>query len=147
MLPRWHIFWGLIFSVIFKILVPQTTYISVFLIWFASVFIDFDHYLSAGIKTKNWRIKHSLKYNYEKRNQIMTIKKTKDLCEKGDFHIFHTFESHIFIGILSIFFAPLFFIFIGMILHSTLDVIWMVNHDLLKAREFFFFKHLRNIFF
>lgn len=147
MLPRWHIFWGLAFSLVFKIAVPNTTYLSVFLIWFASVFIDFDHYLATGIKTNNWKLSHALQHNYEKRDKAINLKKNKDLCEKGDFHIFHTLECHALIGILGIFFSPVFFIFIGMVLHSILDIIWMVNHDLLKAREFFFFNHIRHVFF
>ena len=147
MLPRWHILWGLIFSIIFKISVPQTSYFFISLIWFASVFIDFDHYLAGGIKNNDWRISKVLDYNYQKRNKIINLKNKKDLCEKGDFHIFHTIEAHTLIGIMGIFFTPLFFVFIGMVLHSILDIIWMVSHDLLKSREFFFFNHLRSIFF
>ncbi len=147
MLPKWHIFWGLIFSVIFKLAVPSTPYFYLCLIWFASVFIDFDHYLAAGLKTNSWSIKNALNHNYEKRDKIISLKKNKDLCEKGDFHVFHTVEFHLLIGVLGIFFIPLFFVFVGMVLHSILDIIWMVYHDLLKSREFFFFSHVRNVFF
>lgn len=147
MLPRWHIFWGLVFSIIFKVFVPQTPYIFIFFIWFASVFIDFDHYLAAGIKNNDWRINKAIEHNYRKRENMLSLKKNRDLCEKGEFHIFHTVEFHLLIGIISIFFAPLFFIFIGMVLHSILDIIWMVYHDLVKSREFFFFNHIRSIFF
>ncbi len=147
MLPKWHILWGLIFALLFKISVPQTPYLFIFFIWFASVFIDFDHYLAAGIKNNDWRINKALEHNYQKRDKILNSRKRRDLCEKGDFHIFHTLECHLFIGIIGIFFAPFFFIFIGMVLHSTLDIIWMVYHDVLKSREFFFFNHVRNLFF
>ena len=147
MLPKWHIFWGLVFSISFKLFVPETPYVFIALIWFASVFIDFDHYLAAGIKTNNWKFNKALQHNYQKREDILNLKQKKDLCEKGDFHIFHTIECHLLIGLLSIFFTPLFFIFIGMVLHSILDIIWMVYHDLIKSREFFFFNHVRNMFF
>ena len=140
-------FWGLIFAVLFKILVPESDYLSIFLIFFASVFIDFDHYLASGIKTKNWSLKHAIRYNHEGRRKAIELKKTKDICKKGDFHIFHTVEAHLFIGLIGIFFVPFFFLLIGMVLHSTLDIIWMVRHDLVHSREFFLFNRLRSIFF
>ncbi len=147
MLPKWHVFWGLVFIGLFKLLVPESSYISLFLIFFASVFIDFDHYLAMGIKTKKWGIKHSIRQNYEDRNKIIDLKKNKDICKKGDFHIFHTIESHLFIGLIGIFLAPFFFILIGMFFHSILDIIWMVRHDLIHAREFFLLNKLRSVFF
>ena len=147
MLPRWHIFWGFVFIAIFKMLVPGTQYIDLFLIWFASVFIDFDHYLSTIIKTKKLGFRHALRHNYEMRQQAIQIKQQKDICRKGDFHIFHTVECHLTVGLLGIAFAPFFFLFIGMVLHSTLDIIWMVRHDILQSREFFLFNKLRMIFF
>ncbi len=147
MLPKWHAFWGLIFVSLFKFLVPESNYLSLFLIFFASVFIDFDHYLATGMKTKNWSIKHSLRQNYEGRKRIMELKKNKDLCEKGDFHIFHTIEAHLFVGLMGLLLTPFFFILIGMFFHSILDIIWMVRHDLIHAREFFLFNKLRSIFF
>lgn len=147
MLPKWHAFWGLVLVSFFKFLVPESNYISLFLIFFASVFIDFDHYLATAVKTKKWSIKHAIRQNYEKRKQIMELKKNNDLCKKGDFHIFHTIEAHLFIGLIGLIFAPFFFILIGMFFHSILDIIWMVRHDLIHAREFFLFNKLRSIFF
>jgi len=143
MLPRWHIILGFIFCIIFKIISPDTEYLSLFLIWFASVFIDFDHYLSAGFKHKKWNPIEAINHNIDYREQMIELKKEKDSCEKGDFHIFHTLESHIIIGIIGIFFTPFFFIFIGMTLHSILDLIWMVRHDVLNSREFFLINKLR----
>jgi hypothetical protein len=64
MLPKWHIFWGIILVIIFKLAVPQITYLSLFLMWFASVFIDFDHYLASALKTGNWSFFHAVKHNY-----------------------------------------------------------------------------------
>ena len=147
MLPKWHAFWGLIFAIIFKLLVPQASYLSLFLIFFASIFIDFDHYLAAAIKNKNWSLKHAVKSNYYGRAAAMELKKSKGICRKGDFHIFHTIECHLLVGLVSIIWAPIFFILIGMLLHSTLDIVWMVRHDLLESREFFLFNKIRGIFF
>lgn len=145
MLPRWHIFFGFVFSLIFRIISPETEYLSIFLIWFASVFIDFDHYLSAGLKHGKWNIIEAINHNSDYRKQIIELKKEKNICEKGDFHIFHTVESHIIIGVIALLYAPFFFIFIGMTLHSILDLIWMVRHDVLDSREFFLINKLRTI--
>lgn len=147
MLPKWHAFWGLVFVIIFKLIVPQTNYLNLFLIFFAAVFIDFDHYLATAIKTKTWSPAHAFRHNYKKRAVEMELRKEKGICKKGDFHIFHTVECHLFMGLFGIVFAPIFFIFIGMILHSILDIIWMVRHDLVQSREFFLFNRLRSIFF
>jgi len=143
MLPRWHIFLGLMFCIVFKLISPQTSYASLFLIWFASVFIDFDHYLSAGFKHKKWNPVDAVKHNYDLRDKALKQKSELGLCEKGDFHIFHTVESHLVTGVIALFFSPFYFIFIGMVFHSLLDLIWMVRHDVLDSREFFFFNKLR----
>ncbi len=147
MLPKWHIFWGIFLAVIFKLTVPNTTYLSLFLLWFASVFIDFDHYLASVIKTQNWNPLHAIKRNYSLRNRIVSSGRKRESCEKGDFHIFHTLESHLLIGVISIFLPIVFFAFIGMMFHSFLDIIWMVKNDVLESREFFLFNRIRETFF
>ncbi len=145
MLPRWHIILGIIFCVIFKLISPETSYVSLFLIWFASVFIDFDHYLSAGFIHKKWNPLEALDHGYERRDKILEQKSEFGMCEKGDFHVFHTVESHLIIGLIALFFWPFYFIFIGMIFHSLLDLIWMVRHDVLDSREFFMIQKLRSL--
>ena len=145
MLPRWHITLGLVFTVIFKLISPETSYVSLFLIWFASVFIDFDHYLSAGLKHGKWNPIDALNHGYKMREQKIIQKSDIGVCEKGDFHLFHTVESHLIVGILAFFISPFYFIFIGMIFHSLLDLIWMVKYDVLEYREFFITNKFRAI--
>lgn len=143
MLPRWHIFWGIVFCFAFKLISPQTSYVSVFLIWFASVFIDFDHYLSAAFKHGKWNPLSAVRHGYDSRDKIREQKAEFGMCEKGDFHIFHAVESHILIGLIALFYAPFYFIFLGMVFHSLLDLIWMVRHDVLDSREFFMINKFR----
>lgn len=145
MLPRWHILFGIIFCIVFKFISPETSYVSLFLIWFASVFIDFDHYLAAGLHHNKWNPLEALNHGYERRDDLLQQKFDIGVCEKGDFHIFHTVESHLLIGIIALFISPFYFIFIGMIFHSLLDLIWMVKYDVLDSREFFAIKKLRNM--
>lgn len=147
MLPKWHILFTVLLLVIFKISVPNVSYLSLFVLAFASIFVDFDHYLSSVIKTGKWNLVHILNHNYKLRDKIVSSKKKRGVCEKGEFHIFHTIEAHLLIGVLGIFVPVLFFAFIGMIFHSLLDIVWMVKHDVLESREFFFFNRLRTVFF
>ena len=136
MLPKWHAFWGLVFAIIFKLLVPQTNYLFLFLIFFASVFIDFDHYLAASIKNKTWSLKHAIKSNYASRSEAMELRKSKGICRKGDFHIFHTFEFILAVYLFSFLWFPAIYIFIGMVFHSFMDIIYLINKDFLYRREF-----------
>ncbi|MEK6908481.1 MAG: hypothetical protein AABX23_00330 [Nanoarchaeota archaeon] len=145
MLPRWHVFFGIVFCFIFKLISPDTSYISLFLIWFASVFIDFDHYLSAGLIHNKWSPAEAINHGYNVREKILDQKSEFGMCEKGNFHFFHTVESHLLVGLIAIFFSPFYFIFIGMVLHSLLDIIWMVRHDVLDSREFFLISKFRNM--
>ena len=67
--------------------------------------------------------------------------------KKRYMHFFHTIESHIIIGLLGFLWTGFFYIFIGMIFHSFLDLIWMLKKDRFYEREYFFFNLLRNKLF
>ncbi|MEK6915345.1 MAG: hypothetical protein AABW89_02275 [Nanoarchaeota archaeon] len=145
MLPRWHILLGIIFCTTFKLLSPETSYVSLFLIWFSSVFIDFDHYLVAAFKHGKWSPLDALNHGKDRRKNLLEQKEEFGMCEKRDFHIFHTVELHILTGIIALFFSPFYFLFMGMIFHSLLDLIWMVKHDVLDSREFFVINKFRTL--
>jgi hypothetical protein len=140
MLPRWHILFGAIFSILAK-LIFNLGDLESFLIFFAAVFIDFDHYLSFVYHSGKFRLKDS--FEYYRLKEIEEKKNLKKGIRKpGDFHVFHTIEFHLLVLILSFYFHPLFFIFIGMVFHSLLDVVEMIHKDVLYYREFFFFRWL-----
>lgn len=130
MLPKKHALLGIIFSIliyfIFKI-----TYFEAFLIFFASVFIDFDHYIWYIIKKKDF----SLKKNY---NLLKFLEKPP----RPIMVVFHTIEFILLVFVLSFFFNFLFFILIGMIFHSILDVIDMQYKGILNLREFSLIRYL-----
>ena|SRR3989344_916654 len=142
MFPRWHIFLGVVFTFVIWILVPNIQWYALVLIFFSSFLIDFDHYVTAVAKTKNWNLKNAFEYNVRLiQNQEKEV--SKGIKKKGDFYFFHTVEFHALIGIISLLFKPFFFIFIGMVFHSILDVISMSYDRQLHTREFFFFNWLR----
>ena len=146
MLPRWHIIYGVLFTILFWILSPNTSIINLSLILFAAILIDFDHYIQAVLKTKRFGLKNSFKY-HDDQEKVLQNNHKKGIRKKADFHFFHTFEFHIIIGALSFLWSPIFYIFIGMIFHSILDILSMIQKDRLYLREFFFFNWARKRFF
>ena len=132
MLPRWHIFFGAIFTSIIWVFAPETNIFYLSLVFLTSFLIDFDHYLVAITNTKKLSLKKSLKYF-----ECLGEKENKNnQREKGNFYIFHTLEFHILIFVLSTIKIEFFYIFLGMIFHSLLDVVWMIKKDRLYSREF-----------
>jgi hypothetical protein len=142
MYPRWHILFGAIFTLIIWIAIPGISFLPLTLIFLSSFLIDFDHYVVSAYKTKNLSLKNSFKYYKDDR-----IKAEKEIAQgikrKSDFHLFHTIEFHILIGLLSFFWIGFFYIFVGMMFHSMLDVAEMTKKRALHRREFFFFNWVK----
>lgn len=144
MLPRWHVLTGAIFTVAIWILAPNLSILQLALIFFATIFMDLDHYFNAIIKTKKIHPKHAFNY-YKKliKKEKQEIK--KGIRRKGDFHLFHTIEFQALIGLIGVFWSPFFYLFIGMVFHSLMDLIWLLYEDKFYVREFFFFNWTRKI--
>lgn len=142
MYPRWHILFGAIFTLIIWVAIPGISFLPLALIFLSSFLIDFDHYIVSSYKTKNLGIKNSFKY-YE----ISRVKEKKEIAvgikRKSDFHFFHTIEFHVLIGLFSFFWLGFFYIFIGMMFHSLLDVIDMTKRGAFHRREYFFFNWVK----
>jgi hypothetical protein len=127
MLPKTHIFFGLIFSIFIFILFPEIEITGFLLIWLSSFLIDVDHYLFY-IFTKNdfslknahcWFIKKS-----EKAKKLSKSEKKKLITIPC---IFHGLELIFILIILSFFHKYFFFILIGILFHELLDVILIIN--------------------
>ena len=141
MYPRWHIFWGAIFSAVIWISAPKTNFIYILFVLFSSILMDFDHYLCAVLKTRKLGLFHSFAYHDEMK-EIMLEERNKGIREKGDFHLFHTIEFHILVGLLGFLWIGFFYVFLGMVFHSLLDIVSMLYDDLMYRREFFLVKWL-----
>ena len=135
MLPRWHIIFGAIFTAIIWIFSPETKIIYLSLVFLSSVLIDFDHYLITLTNTKKLSLRKSLKY-FKCLGEKERKEKKNNKREKGHFYIFHTLEFHILVLLLSLVRIEFFYIFLGMIFHSLLDVAWMIKKDRIYRREF-----------
>jgi hypothetical protein len=143
MLPRWHIILGAVLTGIIWFVVPDTPLLYLALFFFSSFLIDFDHYVTASFKTKKYRLKDSYAH-YKKMDAIRNKEISKGIIKKDeDFHLFHTVEFHLLVGILSIFWFGFFYVFMGMIFHSLLDIIHMTRAGVFHRREYFFFNWAR----
>lgn len=130
MLPKWHIFIGLIFSLIllyfFKLSIT-----FIILVFLSSILIDVDHYLFYLKKYKNFSLKKAYFWH-----------KNLPRNHKPIMHIFHTIEFHIFVLALSFLFFPFFFVLIGMLFHSIIDLLEMLVIKDLSCREFSMIRYL-----
>ncbi len=136
MLPRYHIIFGAIFSILIWITAPQLNYVYVILLFLSTFLIDFDHYMCSVLKTKKLGLFHSFKY-HEKIKKQELAEKTRGLKQRGDFHLFHTVEFHILVGLLGLLWIGFFYIFLGMAFHSLLDIYSFLYDKTMYRREFF----------
>ena len=136
MLPRWHIIFGAIFSILIWIAAPQLNYIYVVLLFLSTFLIDFDHYMCSVLKTKKLGLFHSFKYHGEIKKQELA-EKARGIKQRGDFHLFHTVEFHILVGLLGLLWIGFFYIFLGMAFHSLLDIYSFLYDKTMYRREFF----------
>ena len=118
MLPKWHVLYGIIFSLILYWYFPFTFFEI-------SLIVDVDHYLFLIIKKNSFNLRKS--YFYHKN----LPKKHKPIM-----HIFHCIEFLILIGILSFYSRFILLIFIGLIFHSILDVIELGYEKRFCCREY-----------
>ena len=130
MLPKWHILFGFLFAYILYWFSPITI-IEASLIFLSSFLIDFDHYLFIINRKKLFNLKKAYYWH-----------KALPKNHKPIMHILHTIEFTIFIAILAYFFNIFLFIFIGMLFHSSLDVIDMFYNKKTRCREFSLIRYL-----
>jgi hypothetical protein len=129
MLPKTHIILGGIF-VILVYFIFKISILNIVLIFLASFLIDFDHYLFCVNKNKTCSIKKA--YNF-----------LKDLkLKKPVFMIFHTIEFHLIVFILGFLWNGFWFILIGMLFHSIMDIISLTYEKELWHREFSLIRYL-----
>jgi hypothetical protein len=128
MLPKWHVLTGFLFAYVIYGSI-SLTFFQVSLIFLASIFIDFDHYIWYIHRKKDWSLKNAYDFLKEKKH-LRTMM------------IFHTIEFHILIALLIFVWGGFLYILIGMIFHSVLDIIDMSFKRELKNREFSLIEYL-----
>lgn len=129
MRPNPHTILGFLFAGIIYLFIYPITIFQASLIFLSSVLIDFDHYIWYVLRKKDWSLKNA--YNY-----LIDIF-SRD--HKPVMMVIHTVEFHILTGLLIFFWNGFFFILIGMLFHSLLDVVSLAR---VSNREFSLIKYL-----
>ena len=142
MLPRWHIFWGLILSIFIWFFYPEIKLLYLLLLFLASFLIDFDHYIVAVKNTKSLSLQKA--FNYFTLLGTNELNRKKKKRKKDPLMIFHTVEFHLLVLAIGFLEETFLFIFLGMFFHSLLDIIWLIKNDRLHKREYFLINWLRD---
>lgn len=137
MLPRWHVLLGGIFALLLWIVVPTVNPLYVTLFFLASFLIDFDHYVCAVMHTRKWGLSEAFEY-HRKMDALDLERRKRGIKELGDFHLFHTIEFHVLVGIFGLLWTGFFYIFLGMMFHSLCDLYSLLYSKEMYRREFFF---------
>lgn len=142
MLPRWHILYGALFSIILYFFLPDPNIFYLVLVFLSSFLIDFDHYASIALKTKNLGLHDNFEMHRKRLEQQKRDLKNKVYRKGPDFHLFHTIEFHLAVFFLGFIWTPFSYIFIGMFFHSMLDLISMAPAGVCHRRYYFLVEYL-----
>lgn len=135
MLPKTHVILGAAYS-LFVYILYNITIIEAFLIFFASVLIDFDHYLWYIYRKKSLNLKKAYFWFKEKRKIWIKLSEKEREKYKRPYLIFHSIEFWIFLVILSFVNKLFLFILIGILFHMIFDYIEIIN---IKEKIYFKF--------
>jgi hypothetical protein len=133
MLPKTHIFFGLIFSSILFLIFPQIGILGFLIIWLSSFLIDVDHYLFYVYLKKDLSLKNAHKWFMKKHITFHSLSKEEKKQKLKNVYlpcIFHGIEA-IVILVLLYFFFPIYnhiflYILIGFLFHQFLDFISII---------------------
>jgi len=135
MLPKEHFFVGLVVGLF---LMPFIEWYYILVIIAANVLIDFDHYMTAVVHNKgDCSLKKALEY-YRKYN-------AKGKNKEQHFDLFHTIEAHILILLMTYLNIVFLYVFLGMLLHSLTDILFLIKNKNMYQRQFLFYKWWKNV--
>jgi hypothetical protein len=123
MLPKAHIFLGILFVLFLHVLFPQISYLNLSIIFFSSFLIDGDHFLYYFIKQKNLNPIKALKWHKEHMKKTRSLPMNERKKVYTGFYILHGLEWIIFLALIGRFvFAPLIYVSIGFLFHFLVDI-------------------------
>ncbi len=129
MLPKYHLLFGFLFSLILYLLFPFIGLLGFLIIFASSVLIDIDHYIYYIFTKKNFNLGKAYKYFSEKRKFFLSSLKRQKNNSNPAMYLLHGIEVLLILFILGIFLNKLFlFIFIGFGFHLFLDVLEQVYY-------------------
>ncbi len=125
MLPKYHLIFGLIFTLIIY-LIFQITPFQVIILFTASYLIDFDHYLFYFLKTNNISLKNAKNYFLKLKKNFLSLSPKKRKDYKRPILVFHGIEFWIFLIFLSYLNKIFLFVLIGVMFHMFFDFIEII---------------------
>ncbi len=135
MLPKLHLLFGAVASLLLWLIFPSIGFINALIIAASSVLIDIDHYLYYVFIKKDLNPKKA--YLWFMKNRIIWLKLTEKQKSqyKRSILLFHGIEFVLILAIISFASNLILFIFIGILIHLALDFI-----DLYLLKEPFYQK-------
>ena len=126
MLPKKHILYGLIFSIVISFLF-NLTLLEVGLIFLASFLLDFDHYLYSVFREKTFSLKKAYLGFIKKGKKFRRLAKQERRNYVSGFYLFHGLETLVVLGLLGFFVSDYFyFILTGVAFHLILDYLHLL---------------------
>lgn len=127
MLPKTHIIFGFIFSLILLLVFPEIGFLGFAIIWTSSVLIDVDHYLFYVWIKKDWNLRNAFYWFYKKSLIIKKMPRSERKYINPIVCFLHGLEALFILALLAYFIHPIFlFVLIGFAFHELLDVIKLV---------------------
>ncbi len=131
MLPRQHLIYGTLFTILFYIIFPQTSLLFLFILWLSTWFlIDLDHPIYFTIKYRSLNPVRFWQEFKMRKAWLKTLSLSKKRRYKSGIIIFHGIEFLIVLAILSRIFVIFSYILIGFVFHLLLDCIQLYKGKL-----------------
>jgi len=121
MFPKYHIFFGFIFSLILHLFFSQVNLFAALIIFLSSFLIDIDHYLFFIMNKKEKNFIRAYKKAMLSKKKYYKLSKKQRKINQG-YYIFHGIEFLIILFLLGFFIHKFFyFILLGCVFHLFLD--------------------------
>jgi hypothetical protein len=130
MLPRTHILFGLIASLILYLIFPQISTLEASIIFLSSFLIDADHYIYYLFVKKDFSLKRAYNFFLYKKNTHIKLSLREKEKKKQTILLFHGLETLIILFLLISVHRVFIFILVGVLIHLILDLIDLL-HNLL----------------
>ena len=146
MLPKYHIIFGFLFSLILWIIFPFIGLLGFLIIFVSSVLIDADIYLYYVFTKKNFNLINAMKYYSKKRKEVLLLPMEQRAKKQGNIRIFHGIEVLLILFLLGFFINKIFlFIFIGFSFHLFLDLVEIIYYGFRIAKISLIFDFVKKI--
>lgn len=134
MLPKTHAILGAIFSILIYIYF-HISLLNTVLVFLASVFIDFDHYIWYFYRKKSLNLKKAYYWFKKKKHDWLKLSEKEREKYNRAYLVFHSIEFWILLLILYFVNKIFLFILIGVLFHMIFDFI-----EIICVKEKFYFK-------